>query len=730
MTDSKDFPQDPCHVQQQDRYESPISSRSHILLVLQKLGRPATLAQLAKLVALRNDSQKSALSRRLDAMVRDRQLRQDRQGRYHLPAKASVVQGKVLSHRDGFGFLQVEGQPEDVFLPPKTMQLVMHGDEVIALVLPDRGRSGKQRSGRYVGRIIDIIHRAHAHLVGRVHRQEKSLYVVPDDPRLNMRIEIEGGGQGKVRARPGQIVEVQITAYPDRQTNCRGRITEILGEHLGPGMEIDIALRNHEIPFVWDDDVLAELERIPEHISTSEIKRRKDLRSLPFVTIDGEDARDFDDAVYCEREGRGWILWVAIADVASYVMAGSALDRAATDRGTSVYFPGRVIPMLPEKLSNGLCSLKPNVDRLSLVCQMHVSPRGEVRSYQFFASVIRSHARLTYHQANDLLKNGQAQSDLPFMKSLQELERVYQALDKNRISRGALRFDREEVQIVFGDDQKIEKIVPVERLRTHEIIEVCMIAANVCAADYLEDREMPFLFRVHEAPKTEKLEGLKQFLREIGLTLGGGDQPEPRDFSRLLDAISERDDRITIETVVLRSQNQAFYSPDNQGHFGLALSHYAHFTSPIRRYPDLLVHRAIHHCLDGKGADSFPYTHADMKALGEHCSMTERRADEATRDVISWLKCFYLQQFLGKCFQGVITGVAEFGLFVELQPLYAEGLIHVSALPKDFYRFIPEKQVLTGTSHGRTFKLMQHVHVRLARVDLESRKIDLTLYES
>jgi ribonuclease R len=448
------------------------------------------------------------------------------------------------------------------------------------------------------------------------------------------------------------------------------------------------------------------------------------------VTIDGEDARDFDDAVYCKKTPKGWKLLVAIADVSHYVQVNTALDTEAKNRSTSVYFPEQVIPMLPEILSNGLCSLNPEVDRLCMVCELYIDAEGKVIRSGFFNAVMRSHARLTYTNVAKILVDGNktlAKKYASLVPQLEELYSLYKVMRKQRELRGAMDFDTQETQIIFGEDRKIEKIVPTQRNDAHKLIEEFMITANMAAARYLIRNKMPHLLRVHEGPGTEKLLNLKSFLNELGLVLGGGDKPTPLDYMHLLDSVQGRADAHLIQTVLLRSMSQAVYSPEIKGHFGLALDAYAHFTSPIRRYPDLLVHRAIKHCLLNKPAKSFVYGLPDMVVMGEHCSTNERRADEATRDVVSWLKCEYMLDKVGEEFTGIITAVTGFGFFVELNDIFVEGLVHITNLPQDYFHFDAKSHQLKGERTGTCFRLGDKVNVKVARVDLDEKKIDFDL---
>ncbi|HEY8095828.1 MAG TPA: ribonuclease R, partial [Methylobacter sp.] len=550
----------------------------------------------------------------------------------------------------------------------------------------------------------------------------------PDNKNIAQTILILKDGAGK--AKQGQIVVAEIVEQPTKLRQPIGRIIEVMGEHMAPGMEIEMAIRSHELPHQWPDELLEEIKPLKKDVPESAKENRVDLRNIPLVTIDGEDARDFDDAVYCQKTPKGWKLLVAIADVSHYVQINSALDKEAQKRSTSVYFPEQVIPMLPEILSNGLCSLNPHVDRLCMVCELYIDQQGQVTRSRFFDAVMSSHARLTYNEVAKMLVDGDqvlAEKYKALMPHLQELYSLYKVMRVSREQRGAMDFDTQETRIVFGAERKIEKIVPVVRNDAHKLIEEFMITANMAAARFLNGKKMPKLLRIHDGPSADKLLNLKTFLGELGLSLGGGAKPTPLDYMHLMESIKGRPDAHLIQTVLLRSMSQAVYSPELKGHFGLALEAYAHFTSPIRRYPDLLVHRAIRHCLQGKPVESFFYGVPDMVVLGEQCSAHERRADEATRDVVSWLKCEYMMDKVGEEFPGIISAVTSFGFFVELADIYVEGLVHISNLAQDYFHFDATSHQLRGERTGINYRLGDSVNVRIARVDLDEKKIDFEL---
>ncbi|MFT5710609.1 MAG: ribonuclease R [Halioglobus sp.] len=739
---------DPHAEREAQRYENPIPSREAILLLLREADGPLNHKQICEQLSLEDYDQAEALRKRLRAMERDGQLMVNRRDAYGLVDKMNLLRCKVQGHRDGYGFAipqvePVEGKPQekpgDVYLGARQMQFVFDGDEVLVLI------TGVDRRGRQEGKVVEVLSRGRENIVGRYQEESGIGSVIPDNNRINQQILIPPKEKGE--ARSGQIVTVQITDYPVRNFQTRGKVIEVLGDHLDPGLEIDVAIRSHGIPWEWPDAVLDEAGHLEAEPLEEDKKHRIDLRKLAFVTIDGEDARDFDDAVYCEqRSDGGWQLWVAIADVSHYVRPGSALDEEAAMRGNSVYFPERVVPMLPEALSNGLCSLKPNVDRLAMVCEMELSAQGALVHYRFHESIIHSYARLTYTQVGEVLEKGAHEDvDTQRVPDLQRLHKLYKVLRAARDKRGAIDFETVETRIIFDEQRKIEAIVPVVRNDAHKLIEECMLCANVAAAKFFEASKLPILYRVHEGPGEEKLENLRGFLGELGLDLRGGEKPTPEHYRDLLQQIQQREDASVIQTMMLRSLRQAVYQPENKGHFGLHYGAYAHFTSPIRRYADLLVHRGIRHIvrsdrqsdlvLRAEGAQPipaekiFPYNEHYMVAQGEQCSMSERRADDATRDVMAWLKCEYLQEHVGDEFSGVISAVTSFGLFVEMVDIYIEGLIHISALPGDYYNFDSAKQRLTGERSGRSFKLGGSVQVQVARVDLDDKKIDLELVD-
>lgn len=726
---------DPHASREAERYDHPIASREAIMDLLRAADGPLNNERIAAALELSEDRDLEALRRRLRAMQRDGQLHVDRRGAYGLVEALNLLRCRVQGHRDGYGFAQPETGEDDLYLSAREMRRLFDGDTVLVAV------TGTDSRGRSEGKIVEVLERGVTKVVGRYQEESGIGVVLPDNARINQEVLIPPKFKGE--AKHGQIVTAEITQYPESRLGAKGRITEVLGEHLDPGLEIDISIRSHGIPFEWPEAVLGEAGALSEEPEEDDKKKRVDLRKKPFVTIDGEDARDFDDAVYCEkRRLGGWRLWVAIADVSHYVGVGSALDKEAIERGNSVYFPERVVPMLPEVLSNGLCSLKPEVDRLALAVEMEISSAGELKQFRFCEAVIHSHARLTYTQVAQVLETGASEAvSRKLVPHLEQLHALYKVLRQAREERGAIDFETVETRIVFNAERKIDAIVPVHRNDAHKLIEECMLCANVAAARFFERHELPVLYRVHEGPGEQKLENLRAFLGELGLGLRGGLKPTPEDYQLLIEQISTRDDGHIVQTMLLRSLSQAVYQAENLGHFGLNYPGYAHFTSPIRRYPDLLVHRAIRSVIRSKersklvqrvrGASElpktqiYPYDDAAMAAFGTRCSLTERRADEATREVNSWLKCEYLREHVGTEFEGVVSAVTGFGLFVELNDLYIEGLVHVTSLPGDYYRFDPAQQRLVGERTGRSFQLGAAIKVLVASVNLDERKIDL-----
>ena len=732
-------PQDPHAKREASRYEKPIASRELILELLNTTNNSFKLPELATHLHLQDEASLEALRRRIVAMQRDGQIHIDRRGKIRLTKRLDLVHCRIISHRDGYGFAAPIEGGDDFFLSAHTMRQVLDGDKVLVIQTETNYR------GRPAANIVEVLERAIKTLPGRYTEENGISYLLPYNPRITQHILIPA--DKRRNAQSGQVVSVRITDYPTSMLNAKGEIEEILGDHLDPGMEIDIAIRTHQIPWEWPNAVVAETNTLHSEPDESDKVGRIDLRNCAFVTIDGEDAQDFDDAVYCEQEGNDFRLLVAIADVSHYVHPGSAMDEEARNRGNSVYFPERVVPMLPEALSNGLCSLKPHVDRLAMICEMTITNRGEITDAMFYEGVICSHARLTYTQVGTIIEKGsQNEVNATHYKDIIRLHTLYKALRTARSSRGAIDFDTVETRITFNEKRKIASIIPVHRNDAHKLIEECMLAANVAVAQFLDKSKLPILYRAHEGPSPERLSNLRAFLGELALDLPGGETPTPDNYQSVLKKIEDRDDASVIQTMMLRSLSQAIYTPENNGHFGLHYPIYTHFTSPIRRYPDLLIHRAIRHLIrsrkpieqvrrvKGAGiiakAKIFPYSPPDMVDFGKQCSLTERRAEDATREVEAWLKCEFLQDKIGEVYDGVISAVTNFGLFVELTGLYIDGLVHISLLPDDYYHFDQPKQRLIGEHTRRTFQLGESLKVRVTQVDLDSRKIDLEIQDN
>ena len=715
---------DPYAQREAEKYENPIPSRELILSALEHAGKPLSRVDIAEAFSLDNEDDLEALRRRLRAMERDGQLLFNRGQQYCLVNNKDLIVGRVMGHPDGFGFVRPDDGSDDLYLSPREMNPLLHNDRAMVRV------AGVDKKGRREGAVVEILERNTHQIVGRLYKEDGFTYVVPDNKNIAQTLLVQKGGAGK--AKQGQIVIAEITDQPTKLRQPIGKIIEVLGDHLAPGMEIEMAIRSHELPHLWPEALLDEIKSLSSEVPESAKEGRVDLRKTALVTIDGEDARDFDDAVYCKKTPKGWKLLVAIADVSHYVQVNSELDKEAKNRSTSVYFPEQVIPMLPEILSNGLCSLNPDVDRLCMVCELGIDEQGKVVRSRFYDAVMRSHARFTYTEVAKMLVDGDtvlAEKYKPVMPHLRELYALYKVMRVSREERGAMDFDTQETRIVFGKERKIEKIVPVVRNDAHKLIEEFMITANSAAAKYLNAKKIPKLLRIHDGPGPDKLLNLKTFLGELGLKFGGGVNPTPLDYMHLVDSVKGRPDAHLIQTVLLRSMSQAVYSPDLKGHFGLALEAYAHFTSPIRRYPDLLVHRAIRHCLLDKKIETFVYGVPDMILLGEHCSANERRADDATRDVVSWLKCEYMMDKIGEEFPGIISAVTSFGFFVELADIYVEGLVHISNLGQDYYHFDPTSHQLKGERSGTNFRLGDSVKIKVARVDLDEKKMDFELIQ-
>ncbi|HGM2952787.1 TPA: ribonuclease R, partial [Neisseria gonorrhoeae] len=700
---------------EKQRYEHPLPSREWIIELLERKGVPSKIESLARELSITEDEY-VFFERRLKAMARDGQVLINRRGAVCAADKLDLVKCRVEAHKDGFGFAVplMPMDEGDFVLYERQMRGVMHGDTVT--VRP----AGIDRRGRREGTVLDIVERAQSKVVGRFYMDRGVAILEPEDKRLNQSIVLEPDGVARFKPESGQVIVGKIEVYPEQNRPAVAKIIEVLGDYADSGMEIEIAVRKHHLPHRFSEACAKSAKKIPDHVRKSDLKGRVDLCDLPLVTIDGETARDFDDAVFAEKVGRNYRLVVAIADVSHYVRPDDAIDADAQERSTSVYFPRRMIPMLPENLSNGICSLNPDVERLCMVCDMVVTYAGNIKEYRFYPAVMRSHARLTYNQVWKWLSDGIGN---PHKAQIDTLYKLFKILQKKRLARGAVEFESVETQMIFDDNGKIEKIVPVVRNDAHKLIEECMLAANVCAADFLLKNKHTALFRNHLGPTPEKLATLREQLGLLGLQLGGGDNPSPKDYAALAEQFKGRPDAELLQVMMLRSMQQAVYEPHCEGHFGLAYEAYAHFTSPIRRYPDLTVHRAIKAVLNRK-----TYTpNKSWQALGVHTSFCERRADDAGRDVENWLKTYYMRDKVGEIFEGKISGVANFGIFVTLDDIHIDGLVHISDLGEDYFNFRPEIMAIEGERSGIRFNMGDRVAVRVARADLDDGKIDFVL---
>ena len=701
---------------------TPSITAEQIRRMLAESSRPVTRRALSETLGLDKQQSDELIKPILEKLIAAGEVVRNRRAAYGLAADMDLVRGRISAHADGFGFCIPDDGGDDLYLSPRQMRQVFHGDRVLAAV------TGMDRRGRREGGIVEVVERVHQKVVGRLLLESGVAMVVPDDPRLihDVLVPLERVG----KATPGQIVVARIDKPPTMERAAVGEIIAVLGQADEPGMATDIAIFSHGLEPEFPAEVLAQAEGFGERIDQAVASKRRDLRDLPLLTIDGADARDFDDAVFAERTDNGFRVLVAIADVAEYVRPESSLDQEAHRRGTSVYFPDRVLPMLPETLSNGLCSLRPDEDRLCVVCEMRLDEGGKVRSSRFYEAVMRSHARLTYDQVQKMISAGDSELRERFghvLPNLDALFEAFRALFKRRQRRGALDFDSQEVYFQFDAEGRVADIRRRQRHDTHRLIEELMVAANVEAARFVGRGGLAMLYRVHEPPPPDKLEGLVDFIRAQGLKVGWKDIPEPSQFAALQAQVSGRDNESLLNAVLLRSLSLAVYQPENKGHFGLALAHYAHFTSPIRRYPDLLLHRAIKHLCRRQSMDAFPYSESRMVELGRHCSWTERRAEDAGRDVDDRLKCQFMQRHIGESFDGVVTGVTSFGLFVEITRFGVSGLVHVTAMPGDFYNFDPVSHSLSGKRRGLRFSLAERVRVRVLAVSIDERKIDLEL---
>ena len=702
---------DPFAEREAQNYENPIPSREFILTFIEK-NKSVTRTKMAKAFDLTELERRRALAFRLQAMVRDGQLRLNRQGHYCLATKKpELMEGRIVAHRDGHGLLIPEHEAEHLIVPPREMRRLFDGDHVRACFVD------LDKQNRPIASVVEILSRKQ--LIGRLHLEDQSALVILE----NKKKEISIASENLNGARDGDVVTIQPLPQLNLRSSLSGYVVEIIGQHMTPGMEIQIALRSYELPHVWSDTLLKSIQDVPQTVRDTDRVGRTDLCHLPFVTIDDADAKDYDDAVCCLPLEKGFRLYVAIADVSHYVAPDSMLDQEARRRGTSVYFPQEVIPMLPEALSNGICSLMPKVERLAFVCDISIDFEGKVTQTRFYEALIYSHACLTYEQVS---KRETLPSDLVI--PIDHLYALYDILLKARRARGAIEFETQEPRFTFDEHRKIESIQAGKRNDAHRLIEECMLLANVVAAKFVNSKKIPTLYRVHDKPDPEKISTLKTFLSSFGLQLDGGKKVSPKAYFKLLNAIKGREDAHLIQTVLLRSMNLAVYQSDNIGHFGLAYSKYAHFTSPIRRYPDLLLHRALKCGLQNNPKQ--PYTEEQMADLGAHCSMTERRADEATRDVVNWLKCEYMRKQLGEVFSGIISGVTGFGFFVQIDDIFIDGLVHITSLKNDYYQFDATHHILRGECSGQRYRLGDSVCVLVTRVDLDQRRIDFEMSDA
>lgn len=710
--------QDPYYDREANQYDNPVPSREYIMAYLKEVGRPLSYEDITQAFDIHDEDALEGMRRRLIAMMRDGQLVKNRKNKYGLTDKLDLMKGVVVGHPDGHGFFLSEDSNEKFFLSQREMKTVLDGDKILARM--------KQylNNGRGEVTVARILERKHHVVVGQYFTEAGVGFVVPENQRMPHDIIVPETPDAEVQE--GDVVKAEIIAPPTTRTQAVGRVTEVLGRDRAPGMETEIAIHAYDLPNEWPQTVLEETEQMPDELDLSQMEdERVDLRGYPFVTIDGDDAKDFDDAVYCAKRRSGWTLYVAIADVSHYVQPGSALDEEAYRRGNSVYFPTRVVPMLPEKLSNGLCSLNPDVDRCVLVCQMNISKSGKRTSYRFYPAIIESQARLTYTVAAQLFEGSDTSLVNQYSQIYPDLANLYElycAVHNRRYQAGMIQFDLNDPKVIFGEDQKIQTLVKEERNDAHKLIEECMLLANVAAADFLSKTKQSALYRVHPKPETDKLQELQTFLSELGLGLVGGMSPAPEDYAKVLEKAKDRSDFPVIQMALLRSMQQAYYSAHNGGHFGLNFDSYTHFTSPIRRYPDLVVHRAIYRSLKKQKA---PQPLRDkMETIGMHCSMTERRAEDATRDVMGWLKCEFMLDKVGQEFTGVIASVTGFGLFVQLDAYFIDGLVHISALENDYYRFDSVRKRLVGERSGMIYNIGDKLKVTVAKVDLDQRQID------
>ena len=701
-----------------------LPNREAIMNLLVTQSAPMRLSLIANHFKVTESSHLTALRRRLSKMVRDGQVIKNRRGSYGAIAKMDMVTGQVIAHPDGYGFLKSDDGGADLFLHYRQMRSLLHGDRAVVRVI------NVDQSGRRQGVLVEVLQRANKRIVGRFYGEGKGGYIVPDNKRLR---DVMIESDESVKATDGQFVIADLIRQPDKHVPPLGKVVEVIDNEMSPNLAVEIAIHAHDLPYQFSEAVQTELSAIDSKVDINQLPNREDIRAWDLVTIDGADARDFDDAVYCEKDTEGWRLYVAIADVAHYVRPKGALDKEARKRGTSVYFPQRVIPMLPERLSNELCSLQPDEDRFSLVCELLINDDGSPREHRFFPAVIRSSARLTYDEmaAITVERDAGTRAQYPHLLSpLDRLHALYEIMRGYRESRALVEFSSTEVKFEFDEQVEIIELVKVQRNDAHRLVEEFMLAANIAAGAYLEERNVPTLYRVHDSPSFEKLSEVLAFIQPLGINMDKPDKPSISDYAALLENAKSRPDAHVINRLLLRSMPLALYSVDNIGHFGLGFDVYAHFTSPIRRYPDLLLHRAIYHTLDSTGNSA--YAREELVKLGETCSITERRAESASRDAVQRMKCIYVHQYISQAkqpmvFTGLVSSVTSFGLFIEIDAICVEGLLHISSLPTDYYHYDSAQHCLRGESTGQTFHLGAVLQVAIANVDIDKKQIDLEL---
>lgn len=711
---------DPNYKHELKKYAKPIASRQYVMDMLEANKGATTEKKLFKLLGLKPNLF-PIMKRRLNAMVRSGQLIQTKKG-YRLVKNQRLVEGLVTGHKDGFGFLITEDLDQDVFLPPRLMKKIFPGDKVSVSVTEKLGKN------KYEAKTLDVIEHNTSRVFGKLCNKKGMNFVSVQGLPCTQQVLIDRKEE-KNLPKIGSFVLVDIIKQPTEHYRAIGNVVKTYGLKMGYSLAIEMAINSHQLPVKWSRAVIESVKKMPTSVSKASNGSRRDLTELPFVTIDGQDAKDFDDAVYCETSPHGgWTLYVAIADVSHYVESGSALDLEAKERGNSVYFPEKVIPMLPEGLSNELCSLRPKRNRLVLVCELKINAAGLPTGSEFYSAVIHSHARLTYSQVSEFLVEKKSEQQDDWTLSVLRLEALYQRLLQQRQLRGALDFESREIIVVLDEGQKVSQLLRAERTIAHRIIEECMLAANVAAAQLLSQHKIATLYRVHDKPDQAKLKELRDYLTMFGLQLGGGDSSSSLDFSKLLSTVSSREDAHIIQTKVLRTLKQAVYHPSNEGHFGLAFEQYAHFTSPIRRYADLLVHRQIKACIDSH-IDTPQLNEQALHQLGEHVSVTERRADLAARDVMDWLKCSFVSDHIGEVFKGKIVNVTGFGFFVELLDLLVEGLVSLTQLKDDYYEYDQMHMRLLGQRTKKTYSVGDSVTVLVAGVNMDERKVDFELVD-